>query len=529
MPSTSRLVRCALALLTVATVSLGCAGKDTGAAASLPPDPSVVRTTAGLVRGVATLDKRHFAGIPYAAPPVGPLRWQPPQPMTPWTGVRDATRVGPRCVQDEGSDPEMGRHTDEDCLTLNVWTPPPSKELRPVMVWIHGGGFINGNGGMYDSRWLVDRGDIVVVTLNYRLGALGFLAHPALGPKGAVGNYGLQDQQAALRWVHDSISAFGGDPDKVTIAGESAGAMSVCDHLVAPESKGLFGAAIIQSGPCQAQLALPEAEHLSEDYARDAGCGDPATAAACLRALPDSTLRKPLWYDRIGEDTLSGPVHGTTALPEDPMVAFRAGRAADVPVLIGSNRDEFTLFVALQYLRAGRQQAAGEYPGVLADTFGPDASEVGMRYPLDRYGGSVESAYAAAVTDGVFACIADEMAGRLATANNVYAYEFNDPNPPTPEPLRTLPFPVGASHSLELRYLFDIGGAPPLNPAQQALSHQMIDYWTHFVRTGAPAAVGAPDWPAVSGDDPWMSLQPDGSRLITDFGRRHQCEYWAGT
>ncbi|MGK2901792.1 MAG: carboxylesterase family protein, partial [Mycobacterium sp.] len=163
MPSTSRLVRCALALLTVATVSLGCAGKDTGAAASLPPDPSVVRTTAGLVRGVATLDKRHFAGVPYAAPPVGPLRWQPPQPMTPWTGVRDATRVGPRCVQDEGSDPEMGRHTDEDCLTLNVWTPPPSKELRPVMVWIHGGSFINGNGGMYDSRWLVDRGDIVVV------------------------------------------------------------------------------------------------------------------------------------------------------------------------------------------------------------------------------------------------------------------------------------------------------------------------------------------------------------------------------
>lgn len=509
-------------------LTLGCAGNAADAPSSLPPDPSVVKTAAGLVQGVATLDKRHFAGIPYAAPPVGPLRWQPPQPVAPWTGVRDATKVGPRCLQDEGSDLEMGRQTDEDCLTLNVWTPPPADDPRPVMVWIHGGAFINGNGGMYDSRWLVDRGDIVVVTLNYRLGALGFLAHPALGPKGTVGNYGLQDQQAALRWVHDNISAFGGDPDRVTIAGESAGAMSVCDHLVAPESKGLFRAAIMQSGPCQAQLALPQAERISVDYARDAGCGDPATAATCLRALPENKLRKPVWYDRIGEDTLSGPVHGTTVLPEDPMVAFGEGRAADVPVLIGTNHDEFTLFVALQYLRAGRQYLPGEYPGLLDNTFGSEAAAVGARYPLERYRGSTALAYSAAVTDGVFACVADRIAGELAGSNQVHAYEFNDPNPPTPEPMRTLPFPVGASHSLELRYLFDIGGAPALNPAQQQLSNQMIDYWAEFVSTGVPAAEGAPDWPKASGDGPWMSLQPDGSRVINDFGRQHQCDFWAG-
>lgn len=524
----SRIVRCALALLTVGVFTLGCAGNGANAPSSLPPDPSVVKTTAGLVQGVATLDKRHFAGIPYAAPPVGPLRWQPPQPVAPWAGVRDATKVGPRCLQDEGSDLEMGRQTDEDCLTLNVWTPPPAEEPRPVMVWIHGGAFINGNGGMYDSRWLVDRGDIVVVTLNYRLGALGFLAHPALGAKGAVGNYGLQDQQAALRWVHENISAFGGDPDKVTIAGESAGGMSVCDHLVAPGSKGLFRAAIIQSGPCQAQLALPEAERISADYARDAGCGDPATAASCLRALPDHKLRKPVWYDRIGEDTLSGPVYGTAVLPEDPMVAFREGRAADVPVLIGSNRDEFTLFVALQYLRGGRQYAPDEYPGLLADTFGSEAAAVAARYPLEQYGGSAALAYSASVTDGVFACVADRMADELSRSNQVYAYEFNDPNPPTPEPMRTLPFPVGASHSLELRYLFDVGGAPPLNPAQQELSNQMIDYWAHFVRSGVPAADGAPEWPAVSGDGPWMSLRPDGSRVVADFDEGHQCGFWAG-
>ena len=527
MPNTSRLVRCALALVFIAVLPLGCA-RDDPPGATLPPDPSVVKTTSGLVRGAATLDKRHFAGIPYAAPPVGPLRWQPPQPVEPWQGALDATKVGPRCLQDEGG--ERGRGTDEDCLTLNVWTPAPAEELRPVMVWIHGGAFINGSGGIYDSRWLVDRGDIVVVTLNYRLGALGFLAHPALGPAGAVGNYGLQDQQAALRWVRDNISAFGGDPDKVTIAGESAGGMSVCDHMVAPDSKGLFRAAIIQSAPCQAQLALPAAERISEEYARDAGCGDPAKAAECLRALPVDALRKPVWYDRIGEDTLSGPVTRTTVLPEDPVQAIAQRRVSDVPVLIGSNRDEFTLFVALQYLQAGRQYAPGEYPGLLADTFGPDAAAVGERYPLDRYGGSAALAYSAAVTDGVFACVADRMTDELAPTNDVYAYEFNDPRPPTPEPMRTLPFPVGASHSLELRYLFDVGGAPPLNPAQQVLSNQMIDYWSSFVRNGDPATDGLPAWPEAgtdSGAENLLSLQPDGSRLSTEFAKDHQCAFWA--
>ncbi|HET7739431.1 MAG TPA: carboxylesterase family protein, partial [Mycobacterium sp.] len=157
-----------------------------------PTDPALVQTTTGALRGVVAPDHRLFAGVPYAAPPVGKLRWQPPEPAQPWPGVRDATEVGPRCLQDV-DDLEMGRHTDEDCLTLNVWTPPVSEQrsLRPVMVWIHGGAFINGSGGIYDSRWLASRGDVLVVTLNYRLGTMGFLAHPALGPAGAVGNYGL--------------------------------------------------------------------------------------------------------------------------------------------------------------------------------------------------------------------------------------------------------------------------------------------------------------------------------------------------
>ncbi|HEV7422617.1 MAG TPA: carboxylesterase family protein [Mycobacterium sp.] len=507
---------------------VGCGRGDGAAPVPSPPsDPALVQTASGSVRGVVTPEYRLFAGIPYAAPPVGPLRWHPPAPAPPWPGVRDATHVGPRCMQD-ASDLELGRQSDEDCLSLNVWTPPAaSDERRPVMVWIHGGAFINGSGGIYDARWLATRGDIVVVTLNYRLGALGFLAHPALGPPGDVGNYGLADQQAAMRWVRDNIAGFGGDPDKVTIAGESAGGMSVCDHLVAPGSAGLFRAAIIQSGPCQAQVALPEAQRASLDYARQAGCGDPASVAACLRALPADKLREPVWYFHVGDDALSGPVTGTATLPVDPVTASARGEAAKVPILIGSNRDEFTLFVALEYLRHGKELTPGQYPQQLSGTFGANAGPVAAHYPLDRYGGSAPLAYSAAVTDGVFACETDRIGQSLAADGAVYAYEFNDRNPPMPEPLRTLPFPVGASHSLELRYLFDIGGAPALNPAQQVLSDQMIDYWSQFVATGAPTVGQQPDWPELGAVDNRLSLQPEDVRVITDFDQTHQCPFWA--
>jgi para-nitrobenzyl esterase len=218
-------------------------------------------------------------------------------------------------------------------------------------------------------------------------------------------------------------------------------------------------------------------------------------------------------------------------LPVDPVAAFGSGDAARVPVLIGTNHDEFTLFTAIQYLRHERLPTAAEYPGELSDTFGAGGRAVGDHYPLDRYGGSVPLAYSAAVTDGVFACLADRMADALAGAAPVYAYEFNDPNAPAPAPMRTVPFPVGASHSLELRYLFDVGAAPPLDPAQQRLGDQMIGYWSQFVSTGVPGADGAPIWPEVArggGGGPTMSLRPDGSRVITTFSADHQCPFWAG-
>ncbi len=489
-------------------------------------DRTLVQTASGAVRGALSNDHLLFAGIPYAAPPVGPLRWKPPQPPPSWQGVRDATKYGSRCVQDKAADPDYGRSISEDCLTLNVWTPKTAAAVAlPVMVWIHGGAFANGSGDIYDARWLVARGDIIVVTLNYRLGALGFLAHPALAANDDIGNYGLADQQAALRWVRDNIAHFGGDPDKVTIAGESAGAMSVCDHLVAPGSAGLFRAAIIQSGPCQAQADRSTAERVSLDYAAAAGCADPQTAADCLRALPVDKFGPPPAYFRIGDDELTGPVTGTPSLPVDPVTAIADGKAARVPVLIGTTHDEFTLFAATQFLRQGRMP---DYPNVLADTFGGDTGRIAEHYPVSRYQNAA-LAYSAAVTDSAFACTASEMASGLARDARVYGYEFNDRDAPAPDLLRTVPFPVGASHSLELRYLFDIGGAPPLNPVQQKLSERMIDYWSGFVATSAPHAHGAPEWPTFDGArGPWMSLQKPEVGTFTQFYDDHQCGFWAG-
>ena len=496
-----------------------------GDGATVAVDRRLVQARSGAVRGIVSEDHLLFAGIPYAAPPVGPLRWKPPQPSPQWDGIRDASEYGPRCVQDTTNDPDFGRSVSEDCLTLNVWVPkPPAAESLPVMVWIHGGGFANGSGDIYDARWLVGRGDVVVVTLNYRLGALGFLAHPALATDGDVGNYGLADQQAALRWVRDNIADFGGDPDKVTIAGESAGAMSVCDHFVAPGSAGLFRAAIIQSGPCQAQADRHTAERVSVDYAAAVGCADPRTAADCLRALPPDKVGPPPVYYRLADNGLTGPVTGTPSLPVDPMTAIREGKAARVPVLIGTNHDEFTLFAATQYLRQGRMP---DYPNVLADAFGADSDRIAQQYPVDRYQNAA-LAYATAVTDGIFACPASEMALGLSRGAQVYGYEFNDRDAPAPDLLRTVPFPVGASHSLELRYLFDVGGAPALDAAQEKLSEQMIDYWSGFVATGAPHADAAPQWPAVTRErGPWMSLQTPEVRTFTQFYDDHQCGFWA--
>ncbi|MFI6047409.1 carboxylesterase/lipase family protein [Nocardia sp. NPDC051321] len=484
-------------------------------------DSVVVGTQSGPVRGKLSADTRSFSGIPYAAPPTGESRWKPPAPPAVWSQERDATKPGAQCTQPL---PTGGFGGSEDCLFLNVSTPSgTAAQPRPVLVWIHGGAFVFGSGDAYDPSRLVRTGDMVVVTINYRLGALGFLGHTAVAHEdGQVGNFGLMDQQAALRWVHDNIAAFGGDPAKVTIAGESAGAMSVCDHLVSPQSERLFQGAILESGPCEMQVDLPTAIDKSEQYATTLGCpGTDAATAQCLRAIPaDKLAATPLQYTGADGTGLPGPVFGQPLLPEAPLAAFRAGKAAKVPVLIGANHDEYTSFAAAQTI------TAEQYPKLLT-MFGPHADAVARQYPLSAYAQPV-LAWSAVMTDHVFACPIADATKSLIRTGPVYAYEFADQNAaPLPGLPSPPPFPYGASHAFELPYLFDLAhSSSPATQAQKILSDKMIHYWSSFVRAGDPNSRGLPDWPRHTGDQA-LVLEPD-KITTTDTARNHHCDLWSG-
>jgi para-nitrobenzyl esterase len=309
--------------------------------------PLVAQTESGPVRGVGTPEGHAFLGIPFAAPPIGPLRFSAPSPPATWSTVRDATRAGPICPQ--ASLPGAGRQS-EDCLNLNVYAPSDaaSNHPRPVMVWLYGGGFSGGDNVTYDPSRLAQRRGVIVVSPNYRVGAFGFLAHPALRGPGE-GAYGLLDQQAALRWVARNIAGFGGDPGNVTLFGESAGGWSVCYQLAAPGARGLFQRAIIQSGACASPLStvsVDDAEAGGVRMALALGCKAGADAADCLRHASTHALLKapPSRRGLLGLDSWSA-ASGGDVLPVSPREAFEAGHFAAVPVVDGTNRDEGRLFL----------------------------------------------------------------------------------------------------------------------------------------------------------------------------------------
>ena len=324
----------------------------------------MVRTADGAVRGMSTSAADEFLGIPYAAPPVGPLRWRPPQPAAPWAGVRDATAFAPHCAQ--SASPFGQASTSENCLFLNVFTPPGAargNRSLPVMVWIHGGALVTGESNDYDPTKLVSNGTIVV-TINYRLGALGFLAHPALAshPGGPSGDYGLMDQQAALRWVQRNIGQFGGNRRNVTIFGESAGGLSVLSQLASPGARGLFAKAIVESGAYDlTQAPLATAEAAGEAFATSAGCA--SQTAACLRSLPVSTI--------LANQTASGytPDIDGQVLTQSIGTALSSGQFNRVPVIDGTNHDEWRLFVAESELE-GAPVTAANYQDMIASTLG---------------------------------------------------------------------------------------------------------------------------------------------------------------
>ncbi len=489
------------AALLAAAILAGCGSPD----ASL----TEVRLDSGPVSGAQQDGVWCFKGIPYAAPPVGALRWRPPQPVSPWKDVRACVAFGPACPQPASGAEfymDVGRQS-EDCLYLNVWSPAKATTERlPVMVWIHGGSFTTGAGSMdvYSGHNLATKG-VVVVTINYRLGALGFLAHPALSKEsgdGGSGNYGLLDQLAALQWVQRNIAAFGGDPAKVTVFGESAGAISILDLLVSPLSKGLFQRAIAESGilldsgfGVATTSDLATAEKAGEDYAARLGIDPSGDAAAQMRALtPEQLLAVDPTPSTLLETGLTWmPIADGRVLTDAPTRLWLDGRQMRVPLLIGSNKDEGNLF--LQGLRI----PAAQYQEYMTKIFGPYAQEALALYPAQ--GGSVTEPLSRMLTEVGFASTARFAArqmsaasgagGAAASAAPAYLYQF------TRVPLDN---PLGAFHSVEIPYVFGNAGLftrlGKLDQADYDLSAAMMGYWTRFAATGDPNGGGAPDWPA---------------------------------
>ena len=499
------------------------AGPATPAPAKRQGSNPIVGTADGRLRGQAAGTIDEFLGIPYAAPPVGPLRWRPPQPAAHWTGVRAATAFGPHCPQ-TGS-PFGLASMSENCLFLNVYAPAGS--LRggslPVMVWIHGGDLTAGESNDYNPAGLV-RDGTVVVTINYRLGALGFLADPALkSPNGSSGDYGLMDQQAALRWVQQNIRQFGGNPRNVTIFGESAGGLSVLSQLVSPAARGLFAKAIIESGSYSLlQPSLATAEASGEAFAAKAGCA--SQTAACLRRLPVQTI--------LDDQGAVGPDIDGTVLTQSIGTALASGDFSHVPVIDGTNHDEWRLFIAIFQPLTGTVTAAN-YQNMIASTASVSAAEaavVAAHYPLRRFASPAE-ALGAVGTDAIFACPALTMDRDLSRFTPTFAYEFNDEHAPE----RFLPpvsgFSYGAAHASELQYLFHLNESEfpgTLTPQQQRLSAAMQRYWTDFARSGSPSAPGVPPWPQFSsGGQRMISLVPPAPQVETGFAAEHQCAFWA--
>ena len=490
----------------------------------------VVRINDGVVRGTTAGTTDEFLGLPYAAPPTGNLRWRPPAPAASWEGVRDATQFGPSCPQQPGPFAPRGPMS-EDCLYLNVYTSAlrgRDEGGRPVLVWIHGGGLVQDAARSYDGTKLAADGT-VVVTINYRLGALGFLAHPALAsrPGGPAGNYGLMDQQAALRWVQRNIARFGGDPDNVTIAGESAGGLSVLAQLVSSGARGLFQRAIVQSGTFALnQRPLATAEAAGQTFATAVGCAD--QTAACLRNAPVSDL-----VAKFGVE-IPGVVDGSV-LTQPIGMALARGQFARVPVINGITHDEELIFVAglgltvsqgTNIMLAGPLSDDANYQPDIAQALGVSAARaaaIATEYPLSAYPNSVV-AFSLLVSDASFACPALQV-DRWTAARGVptYAYQFNDDNAPVSFLGRSLGL---ATHGAELPYLFDLPATPVvLSADQQALAAAMRADWASFAAAGNPSTRDLP-WPSVNGTRV-LSLVPLQSQVTTDFATAHHCSFWA--
>jgi para-nitrobenzyl esterase len=512
---------------------------------AMPASPPQVRTEQGTVEGLRVKGVREFLGIPYAAPPVGDLRWRPPIATKPWEGVRRATQFGPACAQVTTLGAFAGPANDnEDCLTLNVFTPEIGTSGKlPVLVWIHGGGNMDGSSRDYDASRLATLGNTVVVTINYRLGLLGWLANPALDAEGhPFANYGLLDQQLALKWVKENIAAFGGDAGNVTLGGQSAGSIDTEAHVASPLATGLFQRAIFESVVLDG-IPLPAAEKIGADFADAAGCGKGATpeVAACLRRLPVHRIMQ-----LAGTESTQGPYISTLVadgriVPSAGLfAAFKNGTFTHMPIMSGTVHDEFNFVAAIaEYFSGPPRHAitADEFQNFVTSSYPAEtARRIFAAYRLTDYP-TPQRAWNAAGTDGLV-CPQLVLNRILAPQVPVYAYEFNDATAPFFFP--AMPgFEPLAYHTADIQYLFPLWhGGPagivrPLNAQQQRLSDALVKAWTNFARSGDPNGPGAPKWPvfspAVSKPGVYLSETLPVSETITDrqFAAEHKCDLWA--
>jgi para-nitrobenzyl esterase len=496
--------------------------------------PVRIDTPSGRLEGLESRGIRSFKGIPYAAPPVGKLRWRPPGKARAWTGVRPATRFGDSAPQLSPAGRLVktligvgSAGQGEDCLTLNVWTPGPGGAPRPVLFWIHGGAFVMGSGStrLYSGSRLALRGDLVVVTINYRLGALGFLnaRELAAGHEPLCANLGILDQIAALEWVRDHIEAFGGDPNQVTIFGESAGAMSVGTLLGTPRARGLFHRAILQSGAAHNVSGPERSTEVASVFLRELGLpsADPDRLEKMplddiLRAQMVTTQRMGLVDGRLPwQPALDGEL-----LPRSPLAAVADGLASDVPTLVGTNRDEWKLFMIGD--RKGHRLDEAGWRRRLDRTLTLDVPDEAQRREVvrradeayaapgdDRSGGTPGDRWCAFQSDRIFHYPASRLAELQAAAGApTYAYRF-DWAPPL------VGGRVGACHGIEIPFVFGTLRAPWIRAvlgstrAARKLSYRMQDAWIQFARSGRPGHPQLPIWPEYGGDRSALVLGAD--------------------
>jgi para-nitrobenzyl esterase len=505
-----------------------------------------VDTKDGPVDGILMNGAAVFFGIPYAAPPVGELRWRPPQNPAPWTQALRRTAYAPTCAQVTTLGVFAGPPSEnEDCLYLNVFAPKEFQskaEKRPVIVWIHGGADLDGESNDYNGAKLAVSGDTIVVTFNYRLGLFGFLAHPALDSEGhPFANYGILDQQAVLRWVRENIKAFGGDPGRVTLSGQSAGSVDTNANVISPLATGLFHRAIFQSIILEpAPLAVAEAK--GKAFATAAGCdaGANADVAKCLRNLTPAQILK-----LSGTKAATGPytsfiIRDGTIIPRDYATAFKTGDFNHVPIMNGTTRDEGNFFIAVgQYFMPSQAPVAAEdISAFVTRTYSSAAFPAGTvdkvlsRYPMSDYN-TPQLALAAIQTDA-YSCRIRNADYLLSKYVPIYAYEFQDrtapsyfPNMPGYQPL--------AYHTSDIQYLFPhFHGGPDglpheLNDAQKKLSDELVKAWTEFARTGNPNGHGDSPWPRFTTEKPIYLAEniPTLSTFSDDaFSAAHKCDLW---